>query len=50
MYVYLLAGSWRQEVLLLAAAVLLAYLGNFIRLLKPKRAAGGSLRPAYQRT
>jgi hypothetical protein len=24
MYVYLLAGSWRQEVLLLAAAVLLA--------------------------
>jgi len=33
MYVYLLAGNWRQKAVLLAAAVPLAYLGNFIRLL-----------------
>jgi exosortase len=33
MYVYLLAGSWRQKAVLLVAAVPLAYLGNFIRLL-----------------
>lgn len=33
MYVYLLAGSWRQKAVLLVSAVPLAYLGNFIRLL-----------------
>ncbi|HEV2115253.1 MAG TPA: exosortase/archaeosortase family protein [Terriglobales bacterium] len=33
LYVYLLSGGWRKKALLLVAAVPLAYLGNFIRLL-----------------
>lgn len=41
MYVYLLAGSWRKKAVLLAAAVPLAYLGNFIRLLGDVCAVAG---------
>ena len=41
MYVYLLAGSWRKKAVLLAAAVPLAYLGNFIRLLGDVSAVAG---------